>query len=123
MSKARLDAVSAMQKGFAIQTYNDTNLKVFSPERHMQEGESLTGKLTMVKDLEEFEFVAQQHTKTSYTRNPTVFAGEYINVHLDKYGALVVSLRRTELYNRKLAARDGEAIKTELLTAVKMLGL
>ena len=55
--------------------------------------------------------------------NPKVFQGEYINVHLDKFGALVVSLRKTELFNRKTAIRDGEAIKTELLTAVKVLGL
>ena len=121
MSKTRLDAVSALQKGLATQTYDMTKLKVFSPKRHMQEGETLTGELTMVKNYEEFEFRA--HDKERWTRNPKVFQGEYINVHLDKFGALVVSLRRTELFNRKTAVRDGEAIKTELLTAVKELGL
>lgn len=121
MSKTRLDAVFALQKGLASQVYGDTTLKVFSPERHMQEGESLTGRLTMVKEHEEFEFVAR--AKEPYTRNPTVFHGEYINVHLDKCGALVVTLHKTELYNRKQAVRDGEAIKTELLTAAKVLGL
>ena len=120
-NRQRLDAVSALQKGLATQTYDDTKLRVFSPERHMLEGESLFGKLKMVKEYEEFEFVAQ--AKETYTRNPTVFEGEYLNVHLDKFGALVVSLRRTELHNRKQAVRDGEAIKTELLTAAKVLGL
>ncbi len=121
MSKTRLDAVSALQKGIASQVYDMTKLKVFSPKRHMQEGETLTGELTMVKAYEEFEFRA--HEPERWTRNPKVFQGEYINVHLDKFGALVVSLRRTELTNRKNAVRDGEAIKTELLTAAKVLGV
>ena len=108
-------------KKTATQVYDATRLKVFSPERHMQVGETLTGQLTMVEDYEYFEFRAQE--KERWTRNPKVFQGEYINVHLDKFGALVVSLRKTELFNRKTAARDGDAIKTELLTAVKVLGL
>ena len=108
-------------KKTATQVYDATRLKVFSPERHMQVGETLIGQLTMVEDYEYFEFRAQE--KERWTRNPKVFQGEYINVHLDKFGALVVSLRKTELFNRKTAIRDGEAIKTELLTAVKVLGL
>lgn len=121
MRKTGLDAVSALQEGFASQVYDMTQLKVFSPERHMQEGESLMGKLTMVEDYEKFEFVAQ--AKEQYTRNPTVFEGEYINVHCNKYGELVVNLRKTVLFNRKTAVRDGEGIKTELVTAAEMLGL
>ena len=121
MSKTRLDAVSALQQGLATQTYDTTTLKVFSPERHMREGESLTGRLTMTKNFEQFEFVAQ--SDKDYPRNPTVFKGEYINVHLDKFGALVVTLRRTELTNRKNVVRDGKAIQTELLIAAKFLGL
>ena len=108
-------------KKTATQVYDATRLKVFSPERHMQVGETLTGQLTMVEDYEYFEFRAQE--KERWTRNPKVFQGEYINVHLDKCGTLVVSLRRTELFNRKTAVRDGEGIKTELVTAAKMLGL
>lgn len=108
-------------KKTATQIYDATRLKVYSPERHMREGETLTGQLTMVEDYEYFEFHA--HNKERWARNPKVFQGEYINVHLDKFGALVVSLRRTELFNRKQAVRDGEAIKTELLTAAKVLGL
>ena len=75
----------------------------------------------MVEDQEKFIF--EEEERERWTRNPMVFQGEYINVHLDKFGALVVSLRKTELFNRKTAIRDGEAIKTELLTAVKVLGL
>ena len=99
-NRQRLDAVSALQKGLATQTYDDTKLRVFSPERHMLEGESLFGKLKMVKEYEEFEFVAQ--AKETYTRNPTVFEGEYLNVHLDKFGALVVSLRAGNCTNARL---------------------
>jgi hypothetical protein len=108
-------------KKTATQVYDYTRLKVFSPERHMRVGETLTGQLTMVEDYEYFEFRANE--KERWARNPKVFQGEYINVHLDKFGALVVTLRRTELTNRKNAVRDGEAIKTELLTAVKVLGV
>ena len=75
----------------------------------------------MVEDQEKFTF--DEAETEHYTRNPKVFLGEYINVHLDKFGALVVSLRRTELHSRQQAVRDGEAIKTELLTAAKVLGL
>ena len=121
MKKKYLDVVSAMQKGLVSQVYPETKLKVFSPERHMQEGETLTGELTMIEDNESFEFCARE--KESWKRNPTVFHGEYINVHRVKSGALMVSLHQTAMTNRKKAARDGEAIKTEFLTAAKMLRL
>lgn len=121
MSKKRLDAVSALQNGLATQVYNMTQLKVFSPKRHMQEGETLTGGLTMTKDYEEFEFIAQ--TRVTYTRNPTVFHGAYINVHRDKFGTFVVTLRKNILTNRKDAMLVAEAIKNEYITAAKLLTL
>ena len=121
MKKNYLDVVSAMQKGLVSQVYPETKLKVFSPERHMQEGETLTGELTMIEDNESFEFCARE--KESWKRNPTVFNGEYINVHRDKQGHYQVTLRRLEMKKGFNAIRTADAIKTELLTAKKILGL
>ncbi len=121
MSKTRLDAVSALQKGIASQVYDMTKLKVFSPKRHMQEGETLTGELTMVKAYEEFEFRA--HEPERWTRNPKVFQGEYINVHRDKNGHYQVHLKNLEMGDGFNAVRIGNAITTELKTAQKVLGL
>ena len=121
MKKTRLDAVSALQKGLATQTYDMTRLKVFSPKRHMQEGETLTGELTMVKGYEEFEF--RGHERERWTRNPKVFQGEYINVHRDKNGHYQIHLRMMELNKRFSPVRVGNAIQREFLTAKKVLGL
>lgn len=103
------------------QVYDCTRIKVFTHDHHMREGETILGSLTMTEEFENFEFREKVYER--WTRNPKVWQGEYLNVHLDKFGALVVSLRKTELTNRKNAVRDGEAIKTELLIAAKMLGL
>ncbi len=103
------------------QIYLDTKLKLTTKDRHMQAGETRTVELTMVEDYENFE--ATEVVKDIYTRNPKVFNGEYINVHRVKSGELMVSLRQTAMTSRKKAARDGEAIKTEFLTAAKILGL
>ena len=122
MRPEQFDIVAALQQGMTTQTYSDIQAKVVTYDHHMREGETITADVTMVRDQEEL-FIEQKPIKERYSRNPTVFAGEYINVHLDKFGALVVTLRRTELTNRKNAVRDGEAIKTELLTAAKVLGV
>lgn len=101
--------------------YLCVNLNTCMQDHDIRMGETRKGVLTMVEDQEKFSF--EEVERERWTRNPKVFQGEYINVHLDKFGALVVSLRKTELFNRKTAIRDGEAIKTELLTAAKVLGL
>ena len=121
--KKRISSLArlAAQSKKVSQVYLDTYLKAHTFDHHMRVGETRMGELTMTEDDEKFEFV--ERVPETYRRNPKVFQGEYINVHLDKFGALVVSLRKTELFNRKTAIRDGEAIKTELLTAVKVLGL
>ena len=108
-------------KKTATQVYDDTRLKVFSPERHMQVGETLIGQLTMVEDYEYFEFRAQE--KERWTRNPKVFQGEYINIHRDKQGHYQVHMKRMELTKWFNSVRVANAICTELLTAKKMLGL
>lgn len=103
------------------QIYLDTKLKLTTKDRHMQAGETRTVELTMVEDYENFE--ATEVVKDIYTRNPKVFNGEYINVHRDKQGHYQVTLRRIEMKKGFNAIRIADAIKTELLTAKKMLGL
>ena len=76
----------------ASQVYDMTQLKVWSPKRHMRQGETITGELTMVQDYEQFEFIAQ--AKVCYSRNPIVWHGEYINVHRDKQGNYQACFRR-----------------------------
>ena len=103
------------------QIYLDTKLKLTTKDRYMQAGETRTVELTMVEDYENFE--ATEVVKDIYTRNPKVFNGEYINVHRDKQGHYQVTLRRLEMKKGFNAIRIADAIKTELLTAKKMLGL
>lgn len=103
------------------QIYLDTKLKLTTKDRHMQAGETRTVELTMVEDYENFE--ATEVVKDIYTRNPKVFNGEYINVHRDKQGHYQVTLRRLEMKKGFNAIRTADAIKTELLTAKKILGL
>ena len=103
------------------QIYLDTKLKLTTKDRHMQAGETRTVELTMVEDYESFE--ATEVIKDIYPRNPKVFKGEYINVHRDKQGHYQVTLRRLEMKKGFNAIRIADAIKTELLTAKKILGL
>ena len=103
------------------QIYLDTKLKLTTKDRHMQAGETRIVELTMVEDYESFE--ATEVVKDIYTRNPKVFNGEYINVHRDKQGHYQVTLRRLEMRKGFNAIRIADAIKTELLTAKKILGL
>ena len=121
MRKTGLDAVSALQEGLASQVYDMTQLKVFSPERHMQEGESLMGRLTMVEDYEKFEFVAQ--AKEQYTRNPIIWHGDYLNVHRDKQGNYQANFRRMTIGNLFNPTHVANAIYMELITAKRVLGL
>lgn len=103
------------------QIYLDTYLKAYTQDHHMRVGEVRTGELTMIEEDEKFEFV-EKMTET-YRRNPKVFQGAYINVHRDKEGHYQVHLKKMELSKRFSPVRVGEAIKTELLTAKKVLGL
>ncbi len=121
MKPEEFDIVAALQQGLTTQTYNDILAKIITHDHHMREGETITADVTMVRDHEEL-FIVQKQTK-EWTRNPKVFQGEYINVHRDKNGHYMVSLRKLELSQWSNAVRVGSAISTELLTAKKMLGI
>ena len=103
------------------QNYLDTNLKTYTRKSHLREGEGRPGVLTMVVEDEQFEFV--ELSPVRWTRNPKVWQGKYINVHLDKNGHYQVHLKNLEMGDGFNAVRIGNAITTELKTAQKVLGL
>ena len=103
------------------QNYLDTNLKTYTRKSHLREGEGRPGVLTMVVEDEQFEFV--ELSPVRWTRNPKVWQGTYINVHLDKNGHYQVHLKNLEMGDGFNAVRIGNAITTELKTAQKVLGL
>ena len=111
----------AAQPKRVSQIYPDTYLKAYTHNHHMRVGETRTGELTMTEENEMFEFV--EKLPESYRRNPTVFRGEYINVHRDKNGHYQIHLRKMEMNKRFCPVRVGNAIQQELLTAKKVLGL
>ena len=123
MSKtdSRLIASILKHENMVSQIYLDTRLKLFTKDRHMREGETRTFDLTMLEDCESFE--GREVIRETYTRNPKVWSGEYINIHRDKQGHYQVHMKKLELTKRFPAMRIGDAIRTELLTAQKMLGL
>lgn len=116
-----LNANIPPQQKNVTQIYLDTTLKTFTLGNHLREGEARSGILTMVEDYEHFEFV--EHAPARWTRNPHVFLGQYINIHLDKNGHYQVQMRKLELTKSFNAVRFGRAIIKELLTAKKLLKL
>lgn len=120
MKPEEFDIVAALQQGLTTQTYNDILAKIITNDHHMREGETITADVTMVRDHEEL-FIVQKQTK-EWTRNPKVWQGEYINVHLDKNGHYQVHLKNLEMGDGFNAVRIGNAICTELQTAQKVLG-
>ena len=120
LNEAQMLALPPYQN-MVSQIYDCTRLKLHTKDRHMQAGETRTVELTMVEDFEYFE--ATEVIKDIYTRNPKVFKGEYINVHRDKQGHYQVTLRRLEMRKGFNAIRIADAIRTELLTAKRNLGL
>ena len=87
----------------------------------MREGETRTFDLTMVEEDE--SFVGHEVFHETWTRNPKVFRGKYLNVHRDKQGHYQVHFLRMELSKRLNPLRTAEAICRELLTAKRLLCL
>lgn len=118
---AEKEHLALVNENKVSQVYDCTRIKVFTHDHHMREGETLTGELTMIRDYEEFEFIAQ--AKERYTRNPIIWHGDYINVHRDKLGNYQANFRRMTIGSRFNPARVANAIYTELQTAKRVLGL
>ena len=103
------------------QIYNDIRVKLWTRNRHMRAGETRRIDLTMVEDEEYME--GHEVVQETWTCNPKVWQGTYINVHLDKEGHYQIHLRKMELTKRFSPVRVGNAIQREFLTAKKVLGL
>lgn len=109
------------QDNMVHQFYQNTNMKLYTRGRHMREGETRTFDLTMVEDYESFE--GHEVARATYTRNPKLYRGKYLNVHRDKQGHYQVHFLRMELTKRMNPERVSKAIGRELRTAKRMLGL
>ena len=118
--KSGLIAIIPPTEKNVSQNYLDTNLKTYTRKSHLREGEGRPGVLTMVVEDEQFEFV--ELSPVRWTRNPKVWQGEYINVHLDKNGHYQVHLKNLEMGDGFNAVRIGSAITNEFKTAKKVLG-
>lgn len=103
------------------QMYLCVELSTRMQDHDIRMGETRKGLLTMVEDQEKFTF--DEVDCDRWTRNPKVFQGAYINVHLDKNGHYQVHLKKMELHKRLNVTRVAKAIETELRTAKKMLAL
>ena len=119
--KSGLIAIIPPTEKNVSQNYLDTNLKTYTCKSHLREGEGRPGVLTMIVEDEQFEFV--ELSPVRWTRNPKVWQGEYINVHLDKNGHYQVHLKNLEMGDGFNAVRIGNAITNEFKTAKKVLGL
>lgn len=115
--KSGLIAIIPPTEKNVSQNYLDTNLKTYTRKSHLREGEGRPGVLTMVVEDEQFEFV--ELSPVRWTRNPKVWQGEYINVHLDKNGHYQVHLKNLEMGDGFNAVRIGSAITNEFKTAKK----
>ena len=101
--------------------YLCVNLNTCMQDHDIRIGETRKGVLTMVEDQEKFSF--EEVERERWTRNPKVWQGEYINVHLDKNGHYQVHLKNLEMGDGFNAVRIGNAITNEFKTAQKILGL
>ena len=77
------------------QNYLCVDLKTRTAEI-MNAGEKREGTLCMVDD-DHFEF--NERTTPAYTRNPIVWCGDYINIHLNKENRYMVHFKRLGLFS------------------------
>ena len=118
---SNLIATLTLQENMVSQIYNDIRVKLWTRNRHMRAGETRRFDVEMVEDEEYLE--GREVIQETWTRNPKVWEGAYINVHLDKNGHYQVHLKKMELRKRLNVTRAAKAIETELRTAKKMLAL
>ena len=124
MAKKNLKSLAQLLQGnddMVHQTYNAIRVKLWTRNRHMRAGETRRFDVEMVEDEEYLE--GYEVVQETWTRNPKVWEGAYINVHVDKNGHYQVHLKKMELHKRFNAVRVANAIETELRTAKKMLAL
>ena len=118
---SNLIATLTLRDDMVSQIYNDIRVKLWTRNRHMRAGETRRFDVEMVEDEEYLE--GHEVIQETWTRNPKVWEGAYINVHVDKNGHYQVHLKKMELHKRLNVIRIANAIETELRTAKKMLAL
>ena len=121
MSRRTFRVEALLRNDMVHQVYNDIRVKLWTRNRHMRAGETRRFDVEMVEDEEYLE--GYEVIQETWTRNPKVWEGAYINVHRDKQGHYQVHLKKMELHKRFNAVRVAKAIETELLTAKKVLGV
>ena len=121
MSRRTFRVEALLRNDMVHQVYNDIRVKLWTRNRHMRAGETRRFDVEMVEDEEYLE--GYEVVQETWTRNPKVWEGAYINVHRDKQGHYQVHLKKMELHKRFNAVRVAKAIETELLTAKKVLGV
>ena len=118
---SNLIATLTLRDDMVSQIYNDIRVKLWTRNRHMRAGETRRFDVEIVEDEEYLE--GHEVIQETWTRNPKVWEGAYINVHVDKNGHYQVHLKKMELHKRLNVVRVAKAIETELRTAKKMLAL
>lgn len=78
------------------QNYLCVDLKTRTADTLMNAGEMREGALSMV---DEFHFEFNELTTPAYTRNPIVWCGDYINIHLNKENRYMVHFKRLGLFS------------------------
>lgn len=121
MSKKVSRVEALLQNNMVHQIYQDIRVKLWTRNRHMRVNETRRFDLTYVEEEEYME--GYEVVQETWTRNPCVWKGAYINVHVDKNGHYQVHLKKMELHKRFNVIRVAKAIETELRTAKKMLAL
>ena len=121
MSRRTFRVEALLRNDMVHQVYNDIRVKLWTRNRHMRAGETRRFDVEMVEDEEYLE--GYEVIQETWTRNPKVWEGAYINVHLDKNGHYQVHLKKMELRKRLNVTRVAKAIETELRTAKKVLDL
>ena len=110
--------LSALPQGvFKTQNYLCVDVKTRTSEI-MRAGEMREGALCML-DEEHFEF--NEQTTPAYTRNPIVWSGDYINVHLNKENRLMVHFKRLALFSGEDSWDLAVHIHYELQSAMEAL--
>ena len=83
-------------RGMKTQEYLCVDLKTRTAHSHMSAGECREGVLCM---LDDYYFSFFELAPRAYTRNPIVWSGELINVHLNKENRYVVHFKHLCLFS------------------------
>lgn len=87
----------------------------------MQVNRNYKGMFCMTEEYEKFEFIEQAHSRCE--RNPTVWAGDHINVHKNKDGRYTIQMKQRELTGTFDPCTFAEEVFLDVERAKMELGL